>query len=197
MEKDRPEPLIVTLVFQHFRRAVAEAASPGKGAIYETQMAPAVIENLLRARPEGWFSDYDDALLRSFAGAVEEGRRMQGDNVKKWIYGAALELTITHPVGHRLPLVAKYFDIGPVWMSGSPTSVKQTTLRLGPSMRMNTDLGDWDRSLMNLPIGESGHVLSRHYKDQWDAYYNATSFPMQFRKVDERSVLEFVPEGGN
>jgi acyl-homoserine lactone acylase PvdQ len=47
---------------------------------------------------------------------------------------------------------------------------------------------------MNLPIGESGHVLSRHYKDQWDAYYNATSFPMQFGKVDAKSVLEFVPE---
>jgi acyl-homoserine lactone acylase PvdQ len=47
---------------------------------------------------------------------------------------------------------------------------------------------------MNLPIGELGHVLSRHYKDQWDAYYNGTSFPMQFRKVDVKSVLEFVPE---
>jgi penicillin amidase len=194
MDRDRPEPLIVSLVFQHFRRAVAEAASPGKGAIYETQMAPAVIENLLRGRPEGWFSGYDDALLRSLAGAVEEGRRMQGDNVKKWIYGAYLRLTIAHPVGHRLPLVARYFDIGPVWMSGSPTSVKQTTLRLGPSMRMNADLGDWDHSLMNLPAGESGHVLSRHYKDQWAAYYNATSFPMQFRKVDAGSVLEFLPE---
>ena len=194
MDRDRPEPLIVSLVFPHFRRAVAEAASPGKGAIYETQMAPAVIENLLRMRLAGWFNDYDDALLRSFAGAVEEGRRMQGDNVKKWIYGAHLALSIDHPIGHRLPLVARYFDIGPVWMSGSPTSVKQTTLRLGPSMRMNADLGDWDRSLMNLPIGESGHVLSRHYKDQWDAYYNATSFPMEFRKVEPKSVLEFVPE---
>jgi penicillin amidase len=174
---------------------VADAASPGKGASYELQIAPAAIENLLLARPAGWFHDYDDALLQNFADAVDEGRRMQGPDVKKWAYGAYLELTIAHPIGHRLPLVAKYFDIGPVWMSGSPTSVKQTTRRLGPSMRMNADLGDWDRSLMNLPIGQSGHVLSRHYKDQWDAYYNATSFPMQFRKVDGVSTLEFVPEG--
>jgi len=194
MDKSRPEPLIISLAFQHFRKAIAEAASPGKGPIYETQMAPAVIENLLRARPAGWFGDYDAALLRSFSDAIDEGRRMQGRDVKKWIYGKYLELTIEHPIGHRLPLVAKYFDIGPVWMSGSSTSVKQTTPRLGPSMRMNADLGDWDRSLMNLPIGESGHVLSRHYKDQWDAYYNATSFPMQFRKVDVKSVLEFAPQ---
>jgi penicillin G amidase len=196
MDKGRPEPLIVSLMFQHFRKAVAEAASPGNGAVYEIQIAPAVIENLLRTRASGWFPDYDAALLQSFADAMDEGRRMQGPDVKKWAYGAYLALTITHPIGHRLPLVAKYFDIGPVWMSGSSTSVKQTTPHLGPSMRMNADLGDWDRSLLNLPIGESGHVLSRHYKDQWEAYYNGTSFPMQFRKVEAKSVLEFVPEGG-
>ena len=122
----------------------------------------------------GWFRDYDDALLQNFADAVDEGRRMQGPDVKKWAYGAYLELTIAHPIGHRLPLVAKYFDIGPVWMSGSTTSVKQTTLRLGPSMRMNADLGDWDRSLHEFadwPIrtralaalqGSVGRLLQRH-----------------------------------
>ncbi len=194
MDKGRPEPLIVSLLFQHFRKAVAEVASPGKGAIYQLQMASAAIENLLRARPAGWFPDYDDALLQSFGDAVDEGRRMQGVEVKRWIYGKYLTLLIAHPVGHRLPLVAGYFDVGPVEMSGSPTSVKQTTHQLGPSERMNADLGNWDRSLMNLPVGESGHVLSLHYKDQWDAYYNATSFPMQFEKVEVKSVLEFLPE---
>ncbi len=195
MDKDRPEPLMTWLAYTHFRRAMADSASPGKGAAYEIQIAPAVIENLLRARPAGWFRNYDETLLQTLADAVEEGRRMQGPDVKKWAYGAYLTVTIAHPIGHRLPLVAGYFDIGPVWMSGSSTTVKQTTRLLGPSMRMNADLGDWDRSLMNLPIGESGHVLSRHYKDQWDAYYNGTSFPMQFRQVDPVSTLEFVPGG--
>jgi penicillin G amidase len=194
MDKDRHEPLIVSLLFQHFRKAVAEVASPGKGAIYQLQMASAVIENLLRARPAGWFADYDDALLASFGDALDEGRRMQGGEMQKWIYGKSLTLLIAHPIGHRLPLVARYFDVGPIEMSGSPTSVKQTTHTLGPSERMNADLGNWDRSLMNLPIGQSGHVLSGHYKDQWDAYYNGTSFPMQFEKVDVKSVLEFLPE---
>ena len=197
MDKDHPEPLVISLAYLHFRRAMADAASPGKGAAYDIQIAPAVVENLLRDRPAGWFRDYDSALLDSFADAVDEGRRMQGEDVRKWDYGAYLELTIAHPLAGKIPvigpLVAQYFDIGPVWMSGSTTSVKQTTRRLGPSMRMNADLGDWDRSLMNLPIGESGHVLSRHYKDQWDAYYNGTSFPMQFRKVEAVSTLELVP----
>ena len=94
---------------------------------------------------------------------------------------------------HQLPVAGRYFDIGPVSMSGSTTTVKQTTLRLAPSMRMDADLGDWDRSLLNIPIGQSGQILSRHYRDQWESYYSGRSFPMQFRKVQVKSRLEFRP----
>jgi penicillin G amidase len=45
-------------------------------------------------------------------------------------------------------------------------------------MRFVADTGDWTRSLANITLGESGHVLSRHYKDQWRAYWAGTSFPM-------------------
>jgi penicillin amidase len=78
-------------------------------------------------------------------------------------------------------------------MSGGPTTVKQTTLRLVPSMRMNADLADWDRSLLNIPIGQSGQILSSHYRDQWPAYFNGRSFPMQFEKVDAKTTLQFRP----
>lgn len=193
MEKDLAAPLVVSFAYQHFRKAVGEAASPGKGAGYEYPMAPAVIERLLRERPAGWFADYDLALLKSFEDAIQEGRRIQGRNVEKWKYGRSLETVITHPVGHNLPFVGKYFDIGPAPMSGSSTTVKQTTRRFGPSMRMVADPGGWDRSLLNLPIGESGQVLSRHYKDQWDRYYTGLSYPMQFARPEAGEVLEIVP----
>ncbi|HLW77299.1 MAG TPA: penicillin acylase family protein, partial [Bryobacteraceae bacterium] len=77
--------------------------------------------------------------------------------------------------------------------SGSSTTIKQTTWRLGPSMRMIVDLSDLDRSLMNITAGESGQPLSSHYKDQWPAYYGATSFPMQFSRVKVRETLTVMP----
>lgn len=184
MDKDAAAPFVATLAFQHFRRAMANAASPGNGSLYETQMSSAVVARLLRERPAGWFPDYDEALLKALVEALDEGRRMQGSVVKKWFYGRYLQLAVNNPVGHRLPFVAQYFDIGPVAMSGGTTTVKQTTARLGPSERFNADLGNWDNSLLNVPIGQSGHVLSRHYKDQWDAYYAGTSFPMKFEHLD-------------
>ncbi|MGI8988202.1 MAG: penicillin acylase family protein [Bryobacteraceae bacterium] len=193
MDKNQAAPLIVTLAYQYIRKAAANRASPGNGGLYDTAMSVSVVENLLRARPPGWFDDYDEILLRSLLDGLEEGQRMQGRDVRRWAYGKYLQLRLYHPVGHQLPLVASYFDIGPVMMSGGSTTVKQTTRRLGPSMRMNADLGDWDNSLLNLPVGESGHVLSRHYKDEWDSYYAGTSFPMPFRKVEAKSTVEFVP----
>ena len=193
MDKDMAAPFLITLAFQHVRRAVAENASPAAGMAYEFSMASVAIERLLRERPAGWFADYDEMLLRALADAVEEGRRIQGRDPKHWRYGDYLRVAINNPVLHEVPLVGKYFDIGPVPMSGSSTTVKQTSRTLAPSMRMNADLGDWDRSLLNIPIGQSGQILSSHYKDQWTDYYNALSFPMQFGKVDAVSTLTFKP----
>jgi penicillin amidase len=191
MEKDQPAPFLITLAFQHVRSSLAENAAPGKGAEYESAMAPAVIEKLLTERPGGWFRDYDDMLLRAFLDAVEEGNRMQGHDMKRWRYGAFLNLTIRNPIIHNVPWVGRYFDIGPVPMSGSPTTLKQTSLALAPSMRMNADPGNWENSLLNIQIGQSGQVLSGHYRDQWDAYYVGHSYPMQYRNVDAASTLHF------
>jgi penicillin amidase len=193
MDQDMAAPFLITLAYQHVRRAIAENASATTGIAYEFNLAPVVVETMLRERPAGWFADYDDMLLRALADAVEEARRIQGREPKRWRYGAYLRIAINNPVLHQVPLVGKYFDIGPVPMSGSTTTVKQTSRTLAPSMRMTADLADWDHSILNIPIGESGQALSRHYNDQWPDYYAARSYPMQFGKVDAVNTLEFRP----
>ncbi|HXB68980.1 MAG TPA: penicillin acylase family protein [Candidatus Acidoferrales bacterium] len=193
MHKDQAEPFLITLVYQHVRSSIAANAAPSSTVVYEFNMAPVVVQRLLTERPAGWFRDYDEMLLRALLDALEEGRRIQGSDVKRWQYGAWLRIAITNPVVHQVPVLGKYFDIGPVPMSGANTTVKQTTRVLAPSMRMSADLADWDRSLLNIPIGQSGQILSSHYKDEWDAYYNSRSYPMQFLNVQATSTLEFRP----
>jgi len=193
MEKGTAAPLLVTLVFQQVRKAVADRASGGKGSQYESQMAASVIEQLLRTRPKDWFMDYDQMLLRALMDAVRDGTKLQGGDLSKWDYGQYNQLVLRNPVVAEIPLVGRYFQIGPAPMSGSSTTVKQTTPRLGPSMRMVADLASWDQSLLNLTTGESGHPLSSHYKDQWESYYAGRSFPMQFGKIEASGTLEFVP----
>jgi penicillin amidase len=202
MERGSAAAFLVTLIYDHLRQAIAERAAPGRAAAYEGpeaagaayMMAPAVVEMLLRTRPAGWFSDYDQLLLRSFLDALEQGRRLQGGNLKKWEYGRSIELTLVNPVGSRLPWVGRYFNIGPVEQDGSPVTVKQTSRRLGPSMRTAADLASLDNSYMNIVTGESGQILSSHYKDQWEDYYTGRSFRMQFDTVEAKDKLVFEPE---
>jgi penicillin amidase len=193
MDKDQGAPFLISLVYQHVRRAIGDRASGGKSAGYEFALAPAVIEKLLRERPAGWFDDYDMFLLRALLDAVEEGQRMQSRNLGKWRYGVYNELRLGQPVAGRAPWIGPYFNIGPAPQSGSSTTVKQTTQRLGPSMRMIVDLGNLDGSFQNIPVGQSGHRLSRHYNDQWPSYYVGNSFPMQFSRIDAKSVLNVRP----
>jgi penicillin G amidase len=193
MDKNEAAPLVAVLAYRHLREMAALRASPD-GAKYKYEMAPAVIEKLVRTRPPGWFPDWDEAILRCLSEGLQEGRRTQGRDPAHWVYGKFTGLLLANPVGSHLPLVAGLFDIGPVAMSGSSTTVKQLTDHLGPSMRMDADLSDWDHSLLEGTTGQSGQVLSRHYKDEWDSYYYARSFPMQFGKVESKAVLTLEPE---
>jgi penicillin amidase len=191
MAIDSGAPFLIELAYQHMRSALLSAAAPNADVAYTYPMSPAVIEKLLRERPAGWFADYDQTLLRVLVDAVEEGERMEGHDQKRWRYGDYLRVTIAPPVVSHIPWIGKYFAIGPVPMSGSGLTVKQTTTRLAPSMRMDADLGNWDGSLLNVQIGESGQPLSSHFKDEWDAWYNGRSFPMEFNKVEAKSTLVF------
>jgi penicillin amidase len=156
---------------------------------------PSIIEDLLRERPAGWVTnnDWDSWLLENFSRALQDGRKLQGTPISKWRWGQMLQWKFAHPVGKQLPVVSGYFDIGPVPMSGSSTTVKQTTPTVGPSERMVADLGDWDKSVQNLTTGESGHVASKHYKDEWPAYYVGKSFPMEFDQVNAKQILRISP----
>jgi penicillin amidase len=155
-----------------------------------------VIESLLRNRPAGWVpnDDWSAYLLAAFHAALEQGRKLQGSPISKWRWGHALHWKFEHPVGKQIPLADYFFNLGPVEMSGSGTTVKQTTLSLGPSERMVVDFGDLDRSVQNLVVGESGAVASSHYKDQWPAYYVGTSFPMEFEHIDTKDTLRVRPQ---
>lgn len=156
---------------------------------------PQVLQMLLTNRPQGWVEkdDWDSWLMQQLSAALATGRNRLGSPVSKWKWGRILQWNLQHPLGKELPIASRFFDIGPVWMSGCSTCVKQTTGILGPSERMVVDLGNLDRSVQNVTVGESGHVASSHYKDEWPAYYAGKSFPMEFDHVDAKHVLIIKP----
>jgi penicillin amidase len=201
MEKDQAAPFITqTLHGVLGHSLVTGIAKAGKdaAALKVPDIAPhsQVIEALLRQRPRGWVrnDDWDAWLVEQLRQALKAGRSEQGSPVTKWRWGNKLQWNFVHPVANGISLLEYFFDVGPVEMSGSGTTVKQTSSTLGPSERMVVDLSNLDRSVQNLPLGESGFVGSKHYKDQWPAYYAGKSFPMEFDHVDAKEVLNVRPQ---
>lgn len=198
MSASRAAPLVITLVADRVRVAIADRAAPGHGATYDSQMAPAVIERLLRDRPLGWFSDYDEMLRRTTLEALEAGAMAHGRNPAAWRLGQVQAVRLSNPVLGgwsilRGPL-GWWTRIRSTELAGSLTSVNQVTPRLAPSMRMVIDLGDLDRSLLTLPTGQSGQVLSPHYKDHWPAYVGGDGLPMRFHALGEVKVLTLAAQ---
>jgi acyl-homoserine lactone acylase PvdQ len=78
-------------------------------------------------------------------------------------------------------------------MSGAGTTVKQTTAKLGPSLRFVADTASWDNSFLTLVTGQSGHLLSFDYKDHWDAYYEGRGLPFPFIPAKTAGPLTLAP----
>ncbi len=188
--------VISTYAANQLRRAIATKATNNSMLEWEPFVYLAVIEDLIRKRPSGWFNDWDHELLRALGEGVEEGARRQGKDVRKWQWGEYNKLTIANPIVRGIPWVGGYFQVGPVGVGGSSTTVKQTTGRMGPSMRMVVDFGDAQGGLLNLPVGQSGHALSGHFKDQWSAYSQAVSYPLHFPGGwESKDTLTLTPAG--
>jgi penicillin amidase len=202
MEASEPAPAITELLSNELRFALLKLLIPKAKELPDVLPRPQVVEALLRARPTGWVpgDNWDEWLISCLVRALDKGRERLGSTIMEWRWGHLLHWKFEHPVIKRLPPVEWFFDAtyqrksGPFEMSGSGTTVKQTTETLGPSERMVVDLGDLDHSVQNLVLGESGFVSSSHFEDQWPAYYYGRSFPMQFNHVDGKEVLRVTPQ---
>lgn len=184
--------------FNLLRERLGNAAGPNLGAKFSTfQLSPAVVEEMLRERPQGWFANWDEMLDGVFRQACDEIAKDQGRDTRQWKWGWRNAVNVPHPVlsvADKFGWFSGRLNIGPDPMSGWTQTVKQVrNSALGPSMRFVADLGDWENSLANITIGQSGHVASRHYRDQWDLYYSGRSLPMRFRKVRASETLEVEP----
>ena len=81
------------------------------------------------------------------------------------------------------------------WSRRRPFAV--TTI---PAMRFVTDVGNWDETVLVLPVGESGRPWSSHYSDQIQTWLQVGErrFPFSDEAVEASAVarLELVPGKG-
>jgi len=134
-----------------------------------------------------------------FTEAVRRGMQ-RGDapsDVSKWAYGGWHVVDIEHPLAPFLPLISHVAGTGRQPQSGDGTTVKQVGVTLGPSQRFTMDWSNIDGSMENIVLGESGNPYSAYYRDQWNDWYNGTTFAMPFTSAavaaNTRHTLRLLP----
>jgi penicillin amidase len=196
-----------TLVCELTRRALLERIlRPKLGdqfSRYRWPMSTTFLENVLATNWTRWLppgdSSFSDTLMGSLEAAVKQIPNLVGSRSHQaWKWGNTIPLTFYHPLGQGVPLLGRLLDVGPFPQVGTATTVKATTPRHGPSMRMVVDCSDLDLSVQNVTLGESGQVFSPYYKDQFDAWYHGHSFSMPFSDaaVVHATVHKLVLTGG-
>jgi len=155
---------------------------------YNWFMASVFLENVLRERPPRWLPEkhasYDTLLLAALDRGVEQVRRdTRAPDLGRLRWGDQQRVRFIHQLGERLPLLRRWFSVQGPTQSGSRYTVKQTYRTSGVSERLVVNFADLDATLMNITLGESGHLMSPHYKDQLDAWLAVRSFPAPFTDV--------------
>jgi penicillin amidase len=150
-------------------------------------------------QPKRWLPDtypnYDELLTAAVESAVTAPKVPADLNAWKW--GSFNPVEIQHPILGRVPLLRRWTAPGVREQSGSQFTVKAVSRTHGPSERMTVDLADLDHSTLNLVTGEAGNFLSPYYLDQWNAWYQNSTFAWPFSQtaVQKASMHQLVLEG--
>jgi penicillin amidase len=125
----------------------------------------------------------------------------------RWTWGRLNQVHFAHPVGDVKPLHL-LFNRGPYPMGGDQDSLLRALgpprfplepVATGDAVRFIADPGDWERSRIVIPGGQSGHVASRHYADLISLWREGRFQAMPFKRDQVERYAEgrllLLPQG--
>lgn len=199
MRSDAAAPLIFSAFADQLARVIVleklpAAASANYGGINRDFRH--ALDKILARNDARWCDDpktpavesCDDAVRIAYDRALDDLVRLYGDDVSRWRWGVAHAARSEHrPLG-RIAALAPFFDIV-VPTGGDAYTVNVGRLNLNDraapftnrhaaSLRAIYDLSDLEKSRFIYQAGQSGNVLSRHYRDLSDLWARNQDLPL-------------------
>jgi penicillin amidase len=139
-------------------------------------------------------------MTRSLNQAVTWLEKDLGNDMTQWQWKRVHTITHNHPLG-ILPLVGKYFSVGPIPIPGGRETLNNTSFTLdstgrylvnaGPALRRVIDFSDPATGYSVNPTGQSGYFMSKHYDDQAKMFAEGG----KRHELMERKMIEKVMSG--
>ncbi len=167
---------------------------------YHWQMRTVWLQNILLHQSKRWlpekYPNYNELLTAAVEAAVNGPATPQ--DLASWHWGSVNAAEIDHPVLGKIPLIRRWAAPGIKEQSGSGYTVKAVTPHHGPSERFTANLADLDQSTLNTVTGQGGNFLSPYYMDQWQAWYQGSTFSLPFtsQAVETSGAHRLVLEPG-
>jgi penicillin amidase len=192
MEKDSAAAAVANSSRRHLMKLLLIPKLGDDFTNYDWWFSTAALENIVTHRPPRWlpqgYKSYDDVLVAAVQRAVDSEAAPR--DLRNWRWGMQFPVEVQHPVLGSIPILSHFSGTGSHLQSGSGSTVKQIGVDLGPSERLTVDFSNLDQSTLNIVIGESGHLLSPHYKDQFKAWYEGSTFALPFSEAAVNAAAE-------
>ncbi len=143
-----------------------------------------------------------DIVTASWFKMIEELEEELGANPSNWRWGDMHGLPFVHPLGVK-GILSKFLTYGPYPASGAFNNINNLRrigcseghiIRAGPSTRRLVDFKDATISKGVLPLGNSGHLLGEHFKDQLPLFLAGEYREQQMLFSEKRKVLNLLPK---
>lgn len=205
MDPQSSQALLWAEFLRALLRQVGGDEAQAAGLARSPLTASALLRLLLGSLDASWWDDVTTSAQERpeevVAKALQEAAARAGG--KSW--GQAHQVLFAHPLG-SVRWLAPLFNAGPFPVGGAGPCLNATAYRgLGsdfavvalPSLRFVADLAHWDRSQMVLPLGQAGHPLSTHARDQLPLWLSGRAHAMPFtpeavRQAAQRTTI-FAP----
>jgi len=199
MDADASEPLIALSWFKHLHEAILMDDLQDAYKLFDRGRITKVLKILSRGTARDWCDRRGTDLQESCAiimtqaldAALSELKSNYGDDWKNWQYGKAHIAYSEHRPFGKVEALSAIFNItvesggGPYTLHRGQTDFGEDgpyRSRHGAAYRGIYDFSDLDKSVFIQSTGQSGHFLSKHYRDFTDEWSQSRFIPMTTNK---------------
>lgn len=137
-------------------------------------------------------------LTEAFRRATSDLETQLGSDVAAWQWQKVHTLTHKHPLALAGPVLAGYFNVGPLPVPGGRETLNNLDFDLdstgeyhvtyGPALRRIVDFADPAHGSSVLPTGQSGNRASPHYADQAELFARGEARPEWMNRAEIERV---------
>jgi penicillin amidase len=203
-ELEQVEPVIFTKLLYHTMcNAMAdELGMEDFNSLQGSYIYKGSLPKLVGNESSVWWDDVntpevkerrEDAVIKAFKTTLLELNEQLGQNWNNWKWKKVHSITHNHPLGAIKPL-DRFFNVGPFPVSGGNDVPNKMMYQINqdgeykvnssPALRILLDFANVDVSESINPTGQSGNVMSPHYKDQTHMFNKGVYRPQLMNKSD-------------